>query len=764
MSDQPSAVSANQVQTFSAIAGLCLAGALMVAQHIGPRRVAERHFFPGELGRVQIATGQLSGERGDVKASAYLTRWLSGVARDEAGNAWAAANGVTRPLAFSHNLSRIFPPALHAEHPEFFPLENGKRIAPPPGGASWNPDLGREDVAAWAAEAARKHFEANPDAMSFAVGVNDGLVFGESAETMAALARGKDETPKAQLDASTYPGGWFRERPDFSNLVFQFTNRAAASVAETHPEKYVGALAYYWAENAPEFPLHPNVIPFLTADRSQGYDRAFWEEELALQRRWAARAGLSDAGSPISAFRSQVSTFGTRVSDSHSGPPRRLGLYDYLYGNGFLVPRIHTRLIAEHLRHARRVGFTDYYAEVYPNWGLDGPMPWLVAQCLLDPEQSPEGLLEQYYTASFGAAAPVMRRFFELCEHQWMTQRGRAYWLKHFRNESQATLFPTVVCERLRVLLEQARRSARRPAERARVELVSAAFGVTERFVGMQEAREALVRSMLKANSWQQILAEAQLFVERRAEFIRYTKVLQERQPLAVAPFNWEDYLRHDPLSSALRVAMQIAQSEGMEEVARKQAEGAGEAIRSAWTNARLADEQKGGVAVLREAAMEGNIRPARTIAGLRYGVALPESWVSYVEPAQWQRTELVTDAAGGKVLRFVGNKETSVYQWNVASVSAWYLARVRLRGQVSPGGVVNLLFGWMDAKRQRMGIKTVQLPEGEWPEWGTFQLVESCPEGAEWVAIGVRVQNQQDGDWAEASGIELMRFDGLGQ
>jgi len=38
-------------------------------------------------------------------------------------------------------------------------------------------------------------------------------------------------------------------------------------------------------------------------------------------------------------------------------------------------------------REARAAGFTDYYAEVYPNWGLDGPQPWLVAQLLQDPAQ-----------------------------------------------------------------------------------------------------------------------------------------------------------------------------------------------------------------------------------------------------------------------------------------------------------------------------------------------------------------------------------------
>ena len=79
--------------------------------------------------------------------------------------------------------------------------------------------------------------------------------------------------------------------------------------------------------------------------------------------------------------RAQLSTFNFQPSTFNYAPDngRRLGLYDYLYGAGFLIPRIHTRLIAEHLKHAAEAGFTDYYAEVNPNWGLDGPMSWLVA-------------------------------------------------------------------------------------------------------------------------------------------------------------------------------------------------------------------------------------------------------------------------------------------------------------------------------------------------------------------------------------------------
>jgi hypothetical protein len=547
---------------FAIITAVALTGGIVAAQSIAWRTELERQFMPG-------AAGHVAGARsGGIGPRAFRTRAMSGIERVDGGRDWAEANGLTSRPNFSHNLARIFPPELYATHPEFFPLVEGKRFRPPEGPASWNPDLGRGDVAAFAAEAARRYFAEHPDSDSFAVGVNDGLMFGESAETLAAL--GRREGARGRQDQAS-PLHWFRERPDFSNLVYGFTNRVAETVfasdrratgaADSPPEepRYIGALAYYWTENAPEFSLEPHVMPFLTADRSQGYDRAFLEEEALLQRRWArvarvarrAEGAANDDGAKAGRRLLNPPHAERHVKDNapyRTTVSRRLGLYDYLYGQGFLVPRVPAHFIAANLRQARRAGFTDYYAEVNPNWGLDGPMPWLVAQLLQDPEQSPEVLLEEYYARSFGDAAVPMRRFFERCERQWRTQAGPAYWLKHFRNESQAALFPPAVCRELRGRLDDARRAARTEAERRRVACVSEAFGVTERFVAMQESRDRLNHAALGASAWREIATELEAFLAARRDFTDYTATLQASAPLAVAPLNGADYLRHDPV------------------------------------------------------------------------------------------------------------------------------------------------------------------------------------------------------------------------
>lgn len=682
----------------------------------------ERWFLPGALGyesgRRPSGPAIGAARAGSPRAGrgGFLTRALGADAE------WGRRNHLTAPLAFSHNLGNVFPPELAVEHPEFFPLADGQRLQPSRNGALyWNPDIAREDVARYAAAAARKYFVAHLEAPSFALGVNDALIWGESSELLD-LVR---------------PGAWFRERPDYSNLVYTFMNRAAAELSRTHPEKYLGALAYYWAENAPDFPLHRQVIPFLTADRAQGYDREFQAEEFQLQNRWADIAGVHTAEPAPSSGAGREGTGTT--------PPRRLGLYDYLYGSGYLIPRIHTRLLAENLRHARRAGFTDYYAEMNPNWGLDGPMPWLAAQLLQDPERSEAALLEEYYRRYFETAAVPMRGFFERCEDLWMRQPGPPYWLKHYRNESQAVVFPLEACRELRTRLDAAARLAQTDKVRQRVRLVSDAFGVTERFVLFQAARDRVARRSLAPATDQRALAVALTdYLEKRRDFIRYATNLRVEQPLALAPFGWDDYLKNDPAAAAL---LRLNAAAGNDDQVN--------ALRLALEARRAAT----GRELLRDGAMAGQTKPARMIAGMEYSVALPADWVSQVEPSQFHRAELL-GPANARILRIGGSKDTTISQWDPVGGAGVHVARVAVRGRVSPGTAVSLVFAWLDAKGRHVGFKGMRLPDGEWPEWVALQQAGPPPEGAVWVGIGLRVQNQVRDDWVEAREFSLQHFE----
>ncbi len=669
----------------------------------------ERWFAPGPMGHEPGRAVPPAGP------AAFLTRHIGGLGSPAAA-AWARHNGLTPALSFSHNLASVFPPSLFEKHPDYFPMVNGKRERPAEHSQSWNPELSGPDVAIYAAKVARDAFIAEPGRVSFALGVNDGLLYGESPELLAAVN----------------PLRWFRERPDYSNLTFRFMNRAAEELSRSHPDKYLGALAYYWAENAPDFPVHPQVLPFLTADRSQGYDPAFWREEFSLQARWA-KAG-----------------------------PRRLGLYDYLYGAGFVVPRLHPHLIAEHLRHARSVGFTDYYCEATPNWGIDGPMTWMVAQLLSDPNQNADALLGEYYERYFQESAVPMRRFFERCEEQWMRQPGHSYWLKHYRNDSQADLFPSAVGAELRHLLDAAGRLARRSKVQARVALVSDAFGVTERFVRMNETRARLSRETVTMRLAGPAGAELLgAYLDARHDFIRYSEETRARQPLAFSSILYQDFLRNDPTLAAV-----VALGVGVAGTLHAEADRQGGALQGR-PEPGVAD----GVAFARAAAagatterltdggLEGACREERRIAGLPFGIALPGGWQSQVEPTRTHVGEVTTAAArsGAAGLRIGGAVNTTVFQWLPAKADRIYVATVQARGHVTASNAVYLMFGWLDAQGRHLGKPpAARLPDGAWPDWVQLQQGARAPAGTAWVGIGVHLQNQMTGDWAEFDDFSL--------
>lgn len=695
-------------------AGVAAGCALILAR---APQVRFSQLVPGRLGLqpVAVASAEVgAGERG------FRTRAFSGF-RTEAEREWGKANGLTAALAFSHNLGGVFPPELHATNPELFPLVAGKRIQPPKGSYFWNPDIAREDAAVHAARAAGEHFRAAPQAVSFPLGINDALIWGESPELLAL----------------TTPVTWFRERPDYTRLTYTFMNRVAAALETENPHVYVGALAYYWAEAPIEFQLHPQVMPFLTADRSQGYDPAFWQEELGVQQGWAKAA-----------------------PQLPGKLPRRLGIYDYVYGSGFLVPRIHTKLIAEHLRHAKDAGFTDYYAEVYPNWGLDPVMPWLLAQLVRDPTASRPALLDTFFSRYFGEAAAPMRRFYERCEEIWMQQPGPSYWLKHFRNESQIRLFPTAVCAELRAQLEAARQLASSPRTRARVRLVSETFGVTERFAAFAAAREQLTRELVAGNpggfdvAAEPLLRNVGRYLESRAEFERYTQALMKREPLALhGPINWNDFLRNDPASGALLALRERLGWPGAGAV--DAAVAADAALRSLWAALKCAKPGPGRELLLNGAGA-GPYSSPETIATLTYGLPNPRGWISRVEPSQHHEATWRTE--GDRVLlRLSGTKDTSLFQWVQMKEAGVHIASLQLRGKVQPGTRVRLFLSWLDGAHKNIRAECVNLPEGEWPEWARLRVASLPPANAAWVGMGLVVQNQVRGDWIEATGFSLV-------
>lgn len=395
-----------------------------------------RWYLPTELGEhVPALREELPREIDYVETPDFLSRRWSNATRSR-DDTWERRNKLAGRDNFHHSLYRIFTEAVYEVRPDFFIEINAERIRPDDDlrGHNFQICFGNPDAAKFAARRAAEFFDQNPEAASFSLGMNDTEMICQC----SLCQRWVD------------PEKTFRSRPDYSDLLFTFMNRAAEELSKTHPDKFLGCLAYHWAENVPSFPVHPKVMPYLTADRGQWHDEAFRQNDRDLMKRW------SEAG------------------------PERIGIYDYYYGSSFVIPRLFTKVTKDSLEHARAVGIDGFYAEIYSTWSVDGPKAWLASQLLWDVSQEREVLLDDFYQKFFGEAAEPMRRFFDRCEEIWMTQGGPAFWLKFFHDFTQLELFPPKVNADLRALLAEAAELAESDQVRERVRLVSEGFHLTE--------------------------------------------------------------------------------------------------------------------------------------------------------------------------------------------------------------------------------------------------------------------------------------------
>ncbi|MGE9290045.1 MAG: DUF4838 domain-containing protein, partial [Puniceicoccales bacterium] len=409
-----------------------------------------RWYWPGEEGtytptreRWKIPYGTYDYE------PAYVSREFTGLrSRDE--KVWGRRNRLLGTFSFMHNLRRIFDREFFLENPEALAVEWDPADPPGPGEGLWKaqPDLSSGIVVDAAAAAAIEAFRTDPSRVSFALGTNDNTEFGSS----------------PGIDEWTRPMRYFRDLPDYSDLVFQFMNRVADKVSPEFPDRYLGCLAYMWSENVPDFPVHPTVLPYLTADRSQGYDVEFTEEDRELIRRWAA------AG------------------------PRMIGIYDYIHGAPHPFPRRANLLIGQRIRDSYEAGVRAYRGEVAPIWPFHGDVPWAMARMLWDPALDPGELEAEFLRDFFGPAAAPMGKFYDRARQVWMNQRGSAVWIKYFYDENGIGIYSAEDLEEMTRFLEEARDEGEGTDISLRVASVWDSWQLTLAAANYYEARSRLVR------------------------------------------------------------------------------------------------------------------------------------------------------------------------------------------------------------------------------------------------------------------------------
>jgi hypothetical protein len=675
-----------------------------------------RWYFPTELGEVVPRRDSLSvGPLADREQPAFHSRLWSSAAPFDHGQ-WERHNLCRGRYEFHHNLLHVFVPSqLYGLRPEWFPEIQGKRFRPANDNAhNWQPCLSNADAAQFAAEAARKYFAAKPQATSFSLGMNDTAAAGfcECAE-----CRALDPTDPQQQKTP-------RGMPNYSNRFYTFTNRVAAELAKTHPDKYLGCLAYHVTEPPPTFAVHPRIIPYLTAGRANWTDPAIRSGDQTLIRGWCRKV-------PV------------------------VGIYDYYYGAGFVSPRIFTGLTEESLKFAHQTGVRAFYAEIYSTWSLDGPKAWVASQLLWNVQQGAETLVDEFCRNLFGRAAGPMREYFRYCEQRWLSRpSGSTTMWEGFFNPRQLDLWPESSCARARALLTEAEQAA--AAEPApipeRVRLYSDGFRQTELWSALYHG-EASVQSA----------ADVLRFCELLAARESLQHEVLDKNPLHRAPILFEERASWMPGSSLAGRLLSVADQPGADSALRE----------IAAKHPRLAGEVQAALA-LRE---QGERLPERlTNPGFEPGSgdaiaekSLPPGWGVWFRPGTPGEGRGTTSAArSGSHGALVRGAEAGGFLQSVrVEPGESYVAAVHVRGRLNPQAYGEFVVQWQDAQGRWLPGETrraTRLPAGGSDDWQRLAVYAPVPPTAARLIFGVFLFNQRADESVHLDDASLRRIPSGGQ
>lgn len=436
-------------------------------------------FFPGTLGEVYPPRSGLTVPEGTwVEQPAFLHRHWSGfTAGVSVPYGWRVrGSGGGGRFKFHHNLYTIFPTATYGStHPEYYPviyttdpastaginltagpyvgLQPNQRYVPPSGVVTyWQPNLTNADVIAITKNAAISAINASPNNPVFSLGMNDSHGYCHC------------ETCRASTPSGYSP--YSREADGYRFYEFYNTVASAVYSGITDPNVQartrLGFLAYgaanSWPPDGVELTLHPILMPYVTQSMADCWDASY-------------KAGL------------------TELYNHWAGWATHFGIYEYLYGYGFIIPRLYLHDLSEGLSLLDQLDCDGFYAEAYPNWGLSGPQLWVLEKLLWNPDQNVDDLIDEWCAGLFGSAGPAMRAYFDRLEQAWTEQTpgnsvrgGYRLWGVEYKNQQLTEIFSPAVCDAAWNLLLAAEQQTVDATALSRIRYFKQTFALTRYF------------------------------------------------------------------------------------------------------------------------------------------------------------------------------------------------------------------------------------------------------------------------------------------
>lgn len=348
------------------------------------RYLGVRWLMPGPDGTYVPTMDTIQVLRNDLRDEpAFFSRKFFGLCLPEQ-RLWARRNRLHSRIEFHHNLFKLFPYSDEKNHPEFFPVIDGKRYFPAREDyiSNWQPCFTAPGIVDTAIKRIVQYFDEHPEAVSFSLGVNDGRGHCQCKHCCALDANRKNMIGRDHL----------------SDRYITWANAVVEGVLKHHPDKWFGFLAYSEIFEPPDVvKLHPRLIPYMTYDRMQWIDADIRSQSENLTKKWAQLTST-------------------------------VGWSDYIYGAAYLVPRVYPHLMADYYRFGYNHGVRVQAAEAYPNFG-EGPKLYTSLKLQWDPFLNVDDLLDEWYTLSVGTkATPYIRSYYDHWEDFWTRRITKSDW------------------------------------------------------------------------------------------------------------------------------------------------------------------------------------------------------------------------------------------------------------------------------------------------------------------------------------------------
>jgi len=359
-----------------------------------------RWLFPGDLGRdVPVKSTFTLPDIDHTEAPSFIWRDFPYLQNTRAVSAWRDQQklGFSYRLNFNHNWIETVPPEMYKDHPDWFAMINGKRVAPPTSGPHtrhYKLETTNPELIKFFAEKAIAFLKADPYANTFSLSPSDSTGYSESPESKA-------------LYDPPYPG---TDVPSMTPLILKWYHDVSAIVAKEYPQGKLSGYLYQQYKYPPvkgDTKLPDNFTPVIV---------------------------LSDGGYQL--YRDASRQQATQLMDDWTKVAPPIWFY-YSFANwlrsnsGMIIPAApgnlnftFSLLRKSHIKGARLYGTSS--------WSQGAMTNYLQAKLLWNPALDANALQHEWLTRAYGAqAGPVMEQFYQKLDGYYAEYMQKYSWANH---------------------------------------------------------------------------------------------------------------------------------------------------------------------------------------------------------------------------------------------------------------------------------------------------------------------------------------------